>query len=606
MKISNIQIENFRSIRSLDIDLVDLTIFVGQNDCGKSNILRALNLFFNEETNPGEPLSFANDYNFFENPNRRAKEIVVRITIELPENYRRINGDRICWEKKWRADGKYEDKYFSLKKRVNKRKALVYENFNLPSRSRLHSALRSIEYEYVPAIRDTRYFDKLQGRLYKAISEVAEMEFRGSSEAFEKAIGSQLTSLTSEIEDAIKLKTQLSLPKDLSGLFERLEFLSGDQRTSLSNRGDGIKTRHIPLILKFLAEKKQQLRTRGSVPSTFIWGYEEPENNLEFSNSLLMAESFANYAESNLAQLLVTTHSPVFYNINEEHPATHSKAFHVFQADIADGTQVKCPINLDVEMDTMRAIAPQLRKVTELIKRETEARVQANIDASQEKPVLYLEGKSDQLVFEKALQVFFPEQASKICCITKSDGAGHNYVKDMTSAWATHKKHHPNMPRGAGILDQDAKKHVDKSTNQTLSPHSKIFFLETPKHLRAAKSKGNGIQLDIALEHLYPKKYWDYALLEGWLEELEPTDYLTKNALNQALRAKTDPTAALHEDWAIFATHRFKYEKKIAAAKHVSKLRKDAFATDFAHLEDILTDVFKFLFPSVPLTPSWP
>ena len=51
--ITKIHIENFRSIKSIDADLAQLAIFVGKNDCGKSNILRALNLFFNDETNPG-------------------------------------------------------------------------------------------------------------------------------------------------------------------------------------------------------------------------------------------------------------------------------------------------------------------------------------------------------------------------------------------------------------------------------------------------------------------------------------------------------------------------------------------------------------------------
>jgi putative ATP-dependent endonuclease of the OLD family len=42
MRISRIQIENFRSIKSLDIELPQICAFVGPNNAGKSNILLAI------------------------------------------------------------------------------------------------------------------------------------------------------------------------------------------------------------------------------------------------------------------------------------------------------------------------------------------------------------------------------------------------------------------------------------------------------------------------------------------------------------------------------------------------------------------------------------
>jgi putative ATP-dependent endonuclease of OLD family len=47
IKISNIIINNFRSIKHVRLDLDDYTILVGKNNCGKSNILHAINLAFN-------------------------------------------------------------------------------------------------------------------------------------------------------------------------------------------------------------------------------------------------------------------------------------------------------------------------------------------------------------------------------------------------------------------------------------------------------------------------------------------------------------------------------------------------------------------------------
>ena len=47
MKISNIRIENFRSIEISIFDPTDFNICVGQNNCGKTNFFEAIEFFFN-------------------------------------------------------------------------------------------------------------------------------------------------------------------------------------------------------------------------------------------------------------------------------------------------------------------------------------------------------------------------------------------------------------------------------------------------------------------------------------------------------------------------------------------------------------------------------
>lgn len=54
IKIASIRIKNFRSIRNETIAAKDFNIFVGLNDAGKSNVLKALNLFFTGETDYGK------------------------------------------------------------------------------------------------------------------------------------------------------------------------------------------------------------------------------------------------------------------------------------------------------------------------------------------------------------------------------------------------------------------------------------------------------------------------------------------------------------------------------------------------------------------------
>jgi energy-coupling factor transporter ATP-binding protein EcfA2 len=82
--VTRIEIENFRSIDSLATDTGALTAFIGTNGSGKSNILRALNLFFNGELEPGVPLDISRD---FHKPWRRIgnRVIDVSLTFSLPD-----------------------------------------------------------------------------------------------------------------------------------------------------------------------------------------------------------------------------------------------------------------------------------------------------------------------------------------------------------------------------------------------------------------------------------------------------------------------------------------------------------------------------------------
>lgn len=65
LRIKQIHIRNFRSIVNVTLNIEKMNIFVGLNDAGKSNVLKALNLFFNNETEPGKRFNFENDYSKF-------------------------------------------------------------------------------------------------------------------------------------------------------------------------------------------------------------------------------------------------------------------------------------------------------------------------------------------------------------------------------------------------------------------------------------------------------------------------------------------------------------------------------------------------------------
>ena len=192
------------------------------------------------------------------------------------------------------------DEYYGVRRVPGPRGGAGLDTVDISDKSNVHGLLRNINFVYVPAIKDLEYFSELRASIYSVISEIADREFRGSSQNFEQAISVQMTDLTDQITKSLGFKSRLALPKDLSHIFESLDFLSDDQNISLNARGDGVKARHIPLILKFMAEKKLSLQVRGAQPHNFIWGYEEPENNLELSSCVELAGQFWDYARNGI------------------------------------------------------------------------------------------------------------------------------------------------------------------------------------------------------------------------------------------------------------------------------------------------------------------
>src|SRR5690606_992840 len=121
---------------------------------------------------------------------------------------------------------------------------------------------------------------------------------------------------------------------------------------SLTKRGDGIKTRYIPVILKFISEQYNYNRVKGSPVINTIWGYEEPENNLEIVASFNLAKDFLHYSTN--TQILLSTHSPGFYTL--ESPNNN---IHIFQVTKDEQLNIQInQINLAQELDEAMGVMP--------------------------------------------------------------------------------------------------------------------------------------------------------------------------------------------------------------------------------------------------------
>ena len=601
VQITKISIHNFRSARNLTITPSRLAVLVGKNDSGKSNVLRALNLFFNDKIDPDQVLHFETDHNIFNQPNRRAKQISITVNIRLPYTYHRVNGEYIVWEKNWRAEGLIDDNYWGAWDELGPRGSIKTELFEIPDRSNVHALLRNINFVYVPAIKDFEYFSQLRASIYDVIAEVADQEFREQSEGFEQSISIQLDDLTAEIAKSLGFHSRLALPRDLSHIFESLDFLSEDQSISLSSRGDGIKARHIPLILKFMADKKRSLQVRGVPPHSFIWAYEEPENNLELASCVQLADQFLGFTNDGVSQVFLTTHSPVFYNLRDRHAEEDDaiSCHHIFCENTEEGTKEASELSdLDDRMGTTALFGRFAREFEERVREQEAARVEAERLAKEGRSKLFVEGPSDREVIGKALRVFAPGHASQIDIETAESGGGHLYVIDRLVGWAAVAKHVPNTARAAGLVDRDpdAKAAANEwNGGQGNTRFAKCMGLRAPEHLHAVLHAG--FQVPVVLETLYDRRAWEWAEQKGYLMDRPLVKSLPSDLAEQILNQEATLADNLPEDWEIYVRRQFRQEGKGPVARYFAQRPDQEFRERLPCLQEVVEEIVGYLFP---------
>ena len=594
VSIRRIEITNFRSIQKMVIESNRLQVIVGNNDAGKSNILRALNLFFNGLTNPGEDFNFATDYNIYaaNKDSKKAREIKIKLILDVPSSYHYTNGDLIEWTKSWRSGGLYDESILGIISYNGPRGGRKIEKQEIPARSNMKQLLNNVKYVYIPAIKDKEYIAKLRSEIYFVVNAVFNENFSDSSKAFERSIAENLHELTKEISESLGFNSELSLPRDLSNLFGNLDFLN-DMKISLNERGDGIKARHIPLILKYIAEKTKTLQARGNPPYTFIWGYEEPENNLELTSAIKLALQFKTFVPEPVSQLFITTHSPAFYNLSKE-DSDVSCLF--IEKDQSDATLCDDQFALlDDRMGVMELLSPYIEEVKSRIKN-----IESVSQLGDDKAVIYVEGLSDKIIIQKAIELFIPDRKNNIEVITKEYSAGTNYVCDMLKAYFHMHKHHQTKHRCVGIVDadEDGKKTKQEiGSIQDIGRSVKCFTLRpTQDVLHAMK---DGYEIPGILESNYPISIWEDELYRNKLEKrTRLSEILTEEKANELIQSETKLSDDLEDKiYRLKVEYYIPKSRKIPLANKISQMSDKESRTCLIFLEKTLKDVEKFFFP---------
>jgi hypothetical protein len=402
-----IQVKNFRSIVREELRPDALTVIVGENDSGKSNVLRALNLFFNNETDPGRPFNFAADFSNRATVGKgKARQVEVALDIEPPDSY--ADRSLIRWRRAWR-DSEIGYAWQDIKR--------LSDGSSVTGRSRVIPWLQRIRFKYVPAIKGQDYFATLLRDLHDVLAETVDNELRHASADFIGSIRSHTAQITQLIQEALGMDSKLQLPSNLRQLFEVLDFetSTGETLLSLQQRGDGVKVRHIPAILKFLADQEKRLANKGRVRPTAIWGYEEPENNLEFTRAFKHAEELLSFSKE--IQIFATTHSPAFYSLIGRSPQVKGLAATQSREGATTLTELDPDSlsQLDEGLGLMPLVAPYVaQKAKQLSDAEILVQGLTTELANVKKPVVLVAGETDAAYVEAALREIAPELAKKV------------------------------------------------------------------------------------------------------------------------------------------------------------------------------------------------
>ena len=125
--IKNIEIEGFRSIKKAKLNnLTDFTTIAGLNSAGKSNILRAISLFFTGEKEPGKGFNPTLDYHF--SKSRPKKKVSITVEFEIPNNFHYHND--VSFSKHSQVKGFFNREYIKteiLPKKFGKTYNKVFE-----------------------------------------------------------------------------------------------------------------------------------------------------------------------------------------------------------------------------------------------------------------------------------------------------------------------------------------------------------------------------------------------------------------------------------------------------------------------------------------------
>lgn len=419
--VDEIEISYFRSFYKVKFsNLNNLNVIFGKNDSGKSNIVRALNLFFSGRPDHTQDFDFGTDFCVARKIEADSSEDVrkflyVKITFNTPPTYQKSLGKKFYVKRQWT---------------VSRGDEYTEEISSTIPQSRRHIVSRfinKIRFMYIPAIKDESIFAMLLSDVYETLA--GSTQFEEAMMEFTAQIQNLTGPLFQNLPREISAGTKIGSPTQMVELFRTLDFetLNDGITGSMSltrQRGDGIKARHIPEILKYISDNDSY--------DFHIWGFEEPENSLDFSAAQAEAVRIIDLAKGKSVQIFITTHSPSFYLLEDTSVSkVYVKKISSGRSDIIQGSAVN---NLDVDTEIadgfyLPAVAKSLRNLADIEERIRSAELAA-VGLNRRllaitQPIVLTEGKTDAAIISTAWRKLNPDTVMPFA-IRSCESGGQN------------------------------------------------------------------------------------------------------------------------------------------------------------------------------------
>ncbi len=329
--ITEIEIENFRSIKKCKIDKIkDFNALFGLNNSGKSNILRALNLFFNNETDNGQFIEFNSD--FHKTSSRKKKEIKITVKFKLPKNFKfkktlkKVENTILKGNREIKIT-----KFFGQESDFPER---IFLNGNKVSEENIKNIglfLNLINFRYIPnRVLPVEILKEEGDALKIAIArkvnkqktnkqEIAEAA-KHLSETFRKISKSFTEPIAKEFQKfSQKIEIELITPSKVEDLISTSGYFFHTNNTKIEDiyQGSGIQSLLMFHTLHLI--DKDYAQQFGWKQAT-IWAVEEPESSLHFDLEAQLALFLFQTVtkDNNRLQFFCTTHSTMFAQYSQQ------------------------------------------------------------------------------------------------------------------------------------------------------------------------------------------------------------------------------------------------------------------------------------------------
>lgn len=349
MKIQKVIIHNFRSIIYQVIDCKDFTLFVGENNSGKTNIITALRAFYENEGYKYDKKS-----DFPKLPDTTDSESWIELEFittdeeqeKIKDEYKRDDNILIVRRYFESSDKGKVSKDNSNIFYISKDGSISVNNFygaKNVSQAKLGKII------YIPEIAKTDDTFKLSGPsplrqvisfVFKKVLEKSDAfgDLGKAFESFNKDFkteaspdGTSMDRLKEDINNELKtwqftfgfdvnpIKTDLIIKNLIDHYIEDENLQSGEKRVDMKNIGQGLQRHLIYTMLKLAAkydEGQKESDKKEFYPDFTLILFEEPEAFLHPSQQELMNLGLKQIASEYNQQVFCTSHSSIFVSRN--------------------------------------------------------------------------------------------------------------------------------------------------------------------------------------------------------------------------------------------------------------------------------------------------